>query len=120
MADSIKILETVKRTLSVEVEDEDFDFEILVFINSYFGNLHQLGVGPKIPFTADKSSTWDQFTTDKTLASVQTYMYTSVRLVFDPPPTGPLNDALKAIKNEQEWRLKEAADPRLKEVIERR
>lgn len=105
MADSI--LQSVKKTLGLDAEYTAFDHDIILHINSTFGTLHQLGIGPANGFLiVDSSSTWDEFLGDNTpLNSVKTYMYLKVRLLFDPPTLSFLITAIEEQIKELEWRL---------------
>jgi hypothetical protein len=101
------ILTSTKKILGVEASDVDFDVEILTHINSVFSTLNQLGIGPEQGFMIeDATPTWDAFLgTDPRLNSVKTYMYLRVRMLFDPPQTSYLIDALNKQREELEWRL---------------
>lgn len=102
------ILNTIKKMLGISVEDTSFDPDIIVHINAALMALNQLGVGPESPFSiADASAKWeDMFLTDLTLylASVP-YIYTSVRLLFDPPSNSFVIEALERQRRELEFRL---------------
>lgn len=106
------ILTSVKKLLGITEEYTQFDSDIIIHINSVFAILHQLGVGPKKPFSiTDKKSTWSDFIQDEdSIESVKTYVVMKVKLYFDPPQTGPATDALNNLVSELEWRLNVAAD----------
>ena len=101
------ILTSVKKNLGLAESYEVFDSDILLYINGVFSTLHQLGVGPEDAFMIeDKTATWDDFTAgDVRYNMVRTYMYLRVRLLFDPPTTQYLVEALEKQKLEHEWRL---------------
>ena len=104
------ILTSIKKNLNIPEEVTSFDPDILMHINTAFSKLNQMGVGPKETFMIeDKSSTWDEFHTNKDINMVRTYIWLDVRLVFDPPQASVLN-ALKETKAELEWRLNVADD----------
>lgn len=104
------ILTSIKKNLNIPEEVTSFDPDILMHINTAFSKLNQMGVGPKETFMIeDKSSTWDEFHTNKDINMVRTYVWLDVRLVFDPPQASVLN-ALKETKAELEWRLNVADD----------
>lgn len=109
-ADDEKILDSVKLILGgnlVSYNDDAFNQQILLHINSVFTILNQLGVGPRELFVANKDSTWDQFLVgDSTsLNLVKSYMYLKVRLLFDPPSSSFITEAIKDQIKEYEWRL---------------
>lgn len=76
-------------------------------INTAFSTLNQIGIGPDAGFMIeDASATWDQFLgDDPRLNSVKTYVYLKVRLIFDPPATSFVINAIEKQIEEIEWRL---------------
>lgn len=102
------ILNDIKQLLGISPTDASFDGEIVLYINSAFSTLHQLGVGPPETLSIEGDvATWVAFTGgDRALNLVKTYVHTFVRLIFDPPQTAHLLTSMKEIKAEQEWRLK--------------
>lgn len=105
MSDSI--LTSTKKILGVDEDYTAFDLDIMTHINSVFSILTQLGIGPSEGFMIeDASATWEDFlVTDQNLNSVKTYIYLRVRLLFDPPQTSYLIEALERQFKEIEWRL---------------
>jgi len=101
------ILDSTKKVLGLDSSYTAFDQDVILFINGAFSTLNQLGIGPEGGYSiADNSATWDAFIgTNKKLNSVKTYVYLCVRILFDPPQTGYLMDALTKQKLELEWRL---------------
>lgn len=102
------ILTSIKKLLGIEADYTQFDFDILIYINSAFTNLYQLGVGPVTAFSiTDDTATWSDFISTRVdIEAVKAYVYLKVRLIFDPPQTGYLLDAIKAQLLELEWRLR--------------
>lgn len=104
------ILTSVKKNLNIPEEITVYDPDIAMHINSCFAKLNQMGVGPKETFMIeDKTSEWDDFTTNQDLAMVKSYIYLEVRLMFDPPTASVLSSLEKKI-SELEWRLNVAGD----------
>ena len=100
------ILTSVKKVLGLAEEDTSFNMDIVLHINSVFAILNQVGIGPEDGFVIeDATPTWDDFVTDVKMASVQTYVYLRVRLLFDPPTTSFVIDSFKRQIDEIEWRL---------------
>lgn len=101
------ILNSTKKILGIEPDYTAFDQDIMMHINSVFSTLQQLGIGPDIGFAIeDSDSEWvDFFGDDPRLNSVKTYVYLRVRLLFDPPSTSFLLNAMKEQIQEIEWRL---------------
>lgn len=104
---SESILTSTKENLGLLEADTSFDAQILLFINGVFSTLNQLGIGPEDGFSiVNKTTTWAAFIgSDPKKNSVRTYVYLCVRMLFDPPQTGYLVEALDKQKRELEWRL---------------
>lgn len=106
MSDSI--LDSTKKILGIDPSYTPFDLDIMTHINSVFFTLNQLGIGPAEGFMIeDSTAVWNDFVggEDFNLNAVKTYVYLRVRLLFDPPTTGYLIDAMKQQIQELEWRL---------------
>ena len=102
------ILTSIKKLFGPGEDDTTFDIDIIIHINTALFNLNQIGVGPSDGFfITDKSQTWSDFigTNRKDIEAVKTYVYLKVKLVFDPPQSGVLVDAIKQQISELEWRL---------------
>lgn len=101
------ILKSIKKVLNIDPSLTVFDTDILMHINSTFFKLTQLGIGPANGFRIeDDTPTWDQFYGDDIrYDAVKTYMYLSVRILFDPPAVGSHVEALKEQLTEYQWRL---------------
>lgn len=101
------ILLSIKKMLGPSADYDVFDPELIIYINSVFGTLHQLGVGPEEKFviTGD-SELWSDFTTEgEEIEEVKSYMYLRVRLLFDPPSSSFVLSSFKEQIKEMEWRL---------------
>ncbi|WMI34446.1 hypothetical protein SEA_DAMASCUS_8 [Microbacterium phage Damascus] len=109
------ILHDVKQIVGQEWDDTTFDLDIKTHINSVFADLEQIGVGPKDGFEiTDHTQLWDEYLLGNVkLNSVKSYIYIRVRLLFDPPATGPLAQSLQAQADKWEWRLMVQTDPPL-------
>jgi hypothetical protein len=110
MEDSI--LKTTKRLLGGYVEGNPFNDEIIYSINSVLSVLTQLGVGPSDGFLiTGEDETWSDFIGERTdIEMINMYVYTKVRLLFDPPNNSFLIDSMKKICDEFEWRLNVAIE----------
>lgn len=106
------ILTEMKKVLGVGESVEVFDADIRMHINSAFGTLHQLGVGPSGGFeVTDDSQTWaDVLLTDLPLNPVKSYIYLRVKLLFDPPANSWNTVAIKEQLEELTWRISEARE----------
>ena len=104
------ILDSVKRSIPVDIEETHFDFDIIMHINSVFSILHQMGVGPKTTFNiTDSKAIWNDFTEDDDYNEVKTYMCLKVKMIFDPPTNSNVMAAMERQISELEWRLNVSA-----------
>lgn len=112
------ILTTVKKTLGLLEDYSAFDQDLILFINSVFGDLRQLGVGPPTGFEIeDSSKKWVDFIgNDLRFAGVKTFMHLKVKQVFDPPENGAVSIAMEKMVQEAAWRLKVTVDEVFAEV----
>ena len=100
------ILNNTKKILGIPPEYTAFDLDIITHINSIFFVLNQLGVGPEEGFMiTDKDNTWSEFIGSEAIIAVKSYMGLRVRLIFDPPATGPATDAMNKQADMFEYRL---------------
>lgn len=101
------ILTSIKKMLGIEEEYTHFDPDIIMHINSTFMTLNQLGVGPQPGFSiSDKSTIWDEYVDPSMdFEGVKTFIFLKVRLIFDPPSTSFVIDAMERQIKELEWRL---------------
>lgn len=93
--------------LGINEDDTNFDTDIIIHINSVFSTLKQMGVGPEEKFRiVDDKPIWSDFTGDDyDYDEVKTYVYLKVRMIFDPPASTNVMNAMKEEAKELEWRL---------------
>lgn len=101
------ILTSIKKMLGIDEADTTFDVDIILYINSVLMVLNQIGIGPDAGFfITDKNQKWVDFIGDrKDLEPIKTYIYMKVRLMFDPPTSSFVLEAMKEQAQEMEWRL---------------
>lgn len=106
------ILTSIKKLLGIAEEDEHFDSDLIILINTAFEILCQLGVGPDKPFyIQDKTDTWDEFKTNgEDIRSVETYIFEKVKLLFDHPTSSVYAEELRNGASELEWRMNVMAE----------
>lgn len=107
------ILVSIKKMLGIDKDYDHFDPEIIIHINSVLMVLEQLGVGPEEGFfITGNDEVWSVFLGKhlKHIEAVKTYVYLKVRLIFDPPTTSFLIDAITRQITELEWRLNVKAE----------
>ena len=112
------ILTSVKKLLGIMSDYTNFDDDIIIHINTAFAMLNQLGVGPEGGFMiVDANSRWEDYTTEKNLNMVKTYIYLKVRLLFDPPTSSALIESINRTLSEIEWRIFLEGDPKPEEEL---
>ena len=109
------ILTSIKKLLGISEEYDHFDVDIIMHINTVLMILTQIGVGPEEGFfIEDDSATWGDFISDNTKhQSVKSYVYLKVKLLFDPPLSSAVIEAINRSISELEWRLNVSADSTL-------
>jgi hypothetical protein len=108
------ILNSVKRDIiGLTPEDTSFDATLINDINAVFVILFEMGVGPTNGFRiTDNTAVWTDYLEEgNVLNLVRSYVPKKVKMMFDAPVTGSMNEALKAQISEDEWRLSVAVDP---------
>lgn len=113
MEDSI--LETIKKLLGAE-NLEEFDDNLVIFINGAINTLTQNGVGdPKGFRITGSDEKWSDFITnnfEELYELCKEYIYLRTKLLFDPASMSSY--AMNAVKEqiqEDLWRIREQADP---------
>lgn len=102
----MSILNDTKKALSLPAENTEFDQELIMFINTAFATLQQLGLGPETGFSiTGPNEDWSEFYTDALVQDLRTYVYLRVRLLFDPPTIGSVASSFAEQIKELEWRL---------------
>lgn len=111
MIDTDSILESIKKSLGLTEEYEVFNPDIVMHINTVLSTLTQLGL--KQYMIEDSSAKWSEYLGDNTVlvGLVKQYMYLKVRLVFDPPTSGIVIEAINRSISELEFRISVEADP---------
>jgi len=105
------ILDSIKNKLNITAAETAFDSDIISFINEAFGTLTQLGVGPTEGFAiTGNGNQWAEFYDDPKLSGVETFVYLTTRLSFDPPDTGFTQAAMERQLQELAFRLNVVAD----------
>lgn len=107
------ILTSIKKLLGIAEEYKHFDADLITHINSVFSILTQLGVGPSEGFSiTDDSAVWTDFIQDNSkIELVKSYIHLKVKLLFDPPLSSAVIEAINRMISEFEWRLNVAVDP---------
>ena len=98
------VLTSVKKNLGIEEDDESFDVEVVTHINAAIMRLMTLGVGPTSGLiVSDKTTPWSELLGERTdLEGAKLYIYLKVRMLFDPPTSSYVLDAMKRQADELE------------------
>lgn len=114
---SESILISIKKMLGIAADYTAFDTDIIIHINSVFTILNQLGVCDSKHFSiTDETEVWEDFLEDsENLNLVKSYIYLKVKLIFDPPQSGVLHEAMERQIKEFEWRLNALVDNKIHE-----
>lgn len=106
------ILKNIKKLLGIDEEDDSFDTDLTILINSSFFKLSQIGIGPKSPFVITCDSTWDDFmkVPEECIESIKTYIFIQTKIIFDPPANSIVAEAYKSEIKELEFRLQLAVE----------
>ena len=110
MKDSI--FESVKKVLGLLGDDDSFDQDILLHINSVVSTLRQLGLSiPADFYVRDDVQTWQDLLGEfRVLDLVKSYMTMKVRLMFDPPASSFGLASMTETVKEFEWRINVLTD----------
>lgn len=107
------ILTSIKKMLGPGSDDNNFDVDIIIHINSAIMLLRKMGVGPEEGFsiTSDEE-TWDEYLGEQMskLQAVKTYIYIKVKLIFDPPANSFVLNSLNEEAKRLEFYLNVEAD----------
>lgn len=100
------ILVSVKETIGIHPMDTSFDEPLILFINSAFSKLCQLGAGPAIPITiTSDAQTWEECDFGVLdIGLVKSFVFLTTKQLFDPD-AGAAGNARKALLDEYEWRI---------------
>lgn len=105
------ILNSTKKMLGIDASYTHFDTDLIMHINTVFMTLQQLGAGPFYSISGE-GNTWDEYlSSGEKLEAVKSYVYLKARMLFDPPQTSSVAEAVKANISELEWRINVAVDP---------
>lgn len=112
------ILTSIKKLLGMTEDYTAFDPDIIMHINTVIMVLDQIGVDSKHGYCINgKEEMWSDFIGERTdIEAVKSYVYLKVRLLFDPPQSSAVMEAIKQQINELEFRINIIADQGEKEA----
>ena len=84
-----------------------YDADIIMHINSTIVTLRQMGVTPPKGFVVrDERALWTDYVSDIYLRElVKEFICLSVRMIFDPPSSSIVSDAVNNRIKETSWRI---------------
>lgn len=113
------ILNTIKKLLGLDKDDDSFDLDVMIHINSIIPSLSQLGIGPKNGLIITSATQlWSEYIDSSVvnLEAVKTYIYLKTKLIFDPPTNSTTIEAINKNLSELEWRMMLAVETNNLEV----
>ena len=111
------VLNTTKKLLGLDADDDSFDSDICIGINSAILTLSQLGLEGKEGFiVTNEEQKWSDYLDDNNLLPmVQQYIHLKTKMSFDPPQNSIVCENLKQIITELEWRIRMVSETNNKE-----
>ena len=105
------ILNTIKQMLGDNLNNNAFDLDIIININSSLSVLHQVGVGGTPFQITGETEKWSDLLGEQNgIEMVKTYIYLKAKMVFDPPSSSFVLDSMNRIAQEYEWRINVQVD----------
>lgn len=103
------ILKSVKKVLGIDENYEDFDQDVMMTINSAIHTLYQIGYDNAKNFiVTSHEDEWEDLFEDEDdglTSLIKSYIYTKVRMLFDPPTSSFVLTSLENQNKELEWRI---------------
>lgn len=97
------ILSSVCEYLGLDSEDRLYKVEILSLINGAVLALSQIGACKYHTVTED--TTWDVLIDNEDVEAIKLYVQLKTKVIFDPPSTSAVMEAMNNFIREIEWRL---------------
>lgn len=109
------ILTEIKKLMGIGPEEDHFDIDLTIHINSALTSLTGIGVGPEQGYSiSNADQNWIDFipNADPSLLNiVKTYIYLKVKLIFDPPASSISVTSFTEAAAELLWRASVLVDP---------
>lgn len=104
------ILLSVRNRLEI-VDDDDYDQELVMDINTALSQLNEIGIGVQDFVVEDDQQTWSDFLgSSKKYEQAKTFVFLKVKKLFDPPTSSVLSDSIDKQIAEIFWRLRVKKD----------
>lgn len=99
------ILEDLRVSLGIPVDNLSFDTELLININAAKSTLVQLGV-TELDISIDDTTTWPVFNVDVVGELSKEYLVVKVRTIFDSIPSETIQNTMAQHLKELESRIR--------------
>lgn len=102
------ILKDVKKQIGIAYSNHDFDPDVLMAINTVLFDLHQMGIVNDTFAVDDERKTWDAILLKEdqiNLYALKTWVALKVKMIFDPPTSSVLAQAIRDNIDELTWRI---------------
>jgi len=113
------ILKTTKKICNVGETYVEFDMDFILYINSAFATLHDVGIGPVEGFEIeDDQKSWEDLVLPTQIKNlVKQYVFLKTAMLFDPPQTSYLITAKEKQLDECLWRISVMRENLIQEEI---
>lgn len=104
------ILSDIKSSLGIDPAVTEFDRDVILHLNSVLSKVYQIAGSPSgsVPQVYDDTVEWTALIdAGNETAMIKSYLYLSVRLLFDPPTTSFALSSMREQQQEFEWRIRE-------------
>ena len=101
------ILTSVKKILGLDERNTDFDEDLVMHTNTVLSILNQMGFGREGFYITGSNERWNEFilADEVGIHAIKSWVGLKVRMLFDPPTSGTLAEAINANLKELEWRI---------------
>lgn len=102
------ILESIKEAIGIDIKNDDFDRDLILAINAVLFILYQEGLTDENYKIYDNTKSWADIllhgVTPEALSAMIEWAALKTKMIFDPPTSSVLADAIKSTIDELEWR----------------
>lgn len=101
------VLNSIKKLLGIGDTFDGFDTEVIIHINSAIARLRTLGLNGEERRVTDQNTTWENIgvSLDESFDEIKTYIYLSVKMVFDPPQSSAAIEAFQKEISKKEFTI---------------
>ena len=102
------ILDDVKKQIGIYITNTDFDEALIMAINSVLFSMYQMGIVVPNYSISDSTTTWSSVLVNPenlAMDTLKTWVGLKVKMIFDPPTSSILAEAIRENLKEMEWRL---------------